>query len=385
VRETTLCNRLKTNDLHGLKTDGLTCPAFFVRCARQRDKEHGNPSVNSPANIENPNDRPRLVAVVVTYNRLDKLRVTIKRLLDVPTGDLDAVLVVNNASDDGTGAWLDTLSDPRLVVHHSDSNIGGAGGFEAGMRLAVSRFDPDWMVVMDDDARPLPGALAAFHALDTSRWDAVAAAVYFPDGDICEMNRPSRNPFWHQREFFRTLFGGGRRGFHVLPEDYRGPGMAIDVASFVGLFISRAAVARVGYPDGKLFVYGDDGLFTLGLSRAGGRIGFEPGVKFEHDCSTFAGQRGRFRPLWKVYYYHRNLLMLYRLAAGWMFLPVMLVILPKWLSKLRHHSGQRRVFLRLMGRAIKDGLIGRTGVDHDAVLALAASGSEYPGDNAPKE
>lgn len=343
--------------------------------------------VTSPVNTDDTPTRPALVAVVVTYNRLDKLRLTLARLLAVPEADLAVVLVVDNASNDGTGDWLSAQDDPRLVVHRSAHNSGGAGGFETGMRLASTRFDPDWMVVMDDDARPLPGALAAFHGADNSAWDAVAAAVYYPNGDICEMNRPSRNPFWHAREFFRTLFGGGRRGFHVRPEDYDGPGMAVDVASFVGLFVSRRAIERVGYPDGALFVYGDDGLFTLGLSRAGGRIRFEPAVRFEHDCSTFAGQRGRFRPLWKVYYYHRNLLMLYRLAAGWWFWPVLLVILPKWLLKVRDHSGQKRVFLALLGRAVRDGLAGRTGVDHAAVLALAeqASGSGCPGDSGPAE
>ena len=330
-----------------------------------------------------PPKSPGLVAVVVTYNRLEKLQVTLARLLATPPQHLAALVVVDNASDDGTGDWLAGQGDARLHVLSSATNIGGAGGFEAGMRHAVARFDPDWMVVMDDDARPQPGALAAFHALDDIAREAVAAAVYYPDGEICEMNRPSRNPFRHRREFLRTLLGGGRGGFHIRPEDYTGPGKAIDVASFVGLFVSRAAVTRVGYPDGALFVYGEDGIYTLGLSQAGGRIRFEPSVRFEHDCSTFAGQRGRFHPLWKVYYYHRNLLLLYRLAAGAWFWPAMLVILPKWLLKTRDHSGQRRVFLGLLGRAIRDGLRGRTDVDHAAVLALV-SGSEYPGDSAPK-
>lgn len=328
-----------------------------------------------------------LVAVVVTHNRLDKLRATVARLLETPAGVLAAVLVVDNASTDGTPDWLDAQDDPRLVVRHSGANLGGAGGFEMGMRQAVETLDPDWIVVMDDDARPAPGALAAFHALDPERWDAVAAAVYFPDGEICEMNRPSRNPFWHGREFRRTLLGGGRGGFHIRPEDYDGPARPVDVASFVGLFVSRAAIARVGFPDGRLFVYGEDGLFTLGLSKAGGRIGFEPSLRFEHDCSTFHGQRGRFRPLWKVYYYHRNLLMLYRMAAGWLFWPALLVVLPKWISKMRHHEGDRAVFLRLLGRAVRDGLAGRALVDHAEILALAdpgLSGSGYPGDSGPE-
>lgn len=330
----------------------------------------------------------RLVAVVVTFNRLDKLKPTLARLLAADPAYLQALVVVDNASTDGTGDWLAAQDDPRLEVLTSASNLGGAGGFEAGMKHAVNLYDPDWLVVMDDDARPAPDGLAAFHALPRARWDAVAAAVYFPTGEICEMNRPSRNPFWHRREFMRTLFGGGRSGFHVQPSDYEGPGMQIDVTSFVGFFISRQAIAMAGFPDARLFIYGDDGLYTLGLTRLGGRIGFEPGVRFEHDLSTFQGQRGQFRPLWKVYYYHRNLLLLYRLAAGRWFAPACLVILPKWALKLRHHSGDRRIFLRLMWRAVTDGLRGRIDVPHDEILTLAGeqvSCSGCPGDSVPAE
>ncbi|WP_338055553.1 glycosyltransferase [Shimia biformata] len=316
----------------------------------------------------------QLAAVIVTYNRLDKLQATVARFLESPALELAHLVVVDNASSDGTADWLATQTDPRLSVLRMASNTGGAGGFEAGMRHAVAGFDPDWLLLTDDDGRPAPGALAAFHALDLSRWDAVAAAVYFPDGAICEMNRPSRNPFWHGREFLRTLLrGGGRNGFHLDPAAYdAGVGRPVDITSFVGFFISRAGVVQAGYPDPGLFIYGDDGIYTLELSRRGGRIGFEPSVRFEHDCSTFGSdQRGRFRPLWKVYYYHRNLLLLYRLAAGWLFWPLMCLILPKWLLKVRYHKGERRAFLRLLGAAVGDGLRRRLGRGLAAVTALA--------------
>jgi len=334
----------------------------------------------------------RLVAVVVTHNRLNKLRVTIDRLLASGRDELSAVVVVDNASTDGTAAWLAQQTDPRLDVLRSDTNRGGAGGFEWGMRHAVDRHDPDWLVITDDDGRPEPGAISAFHRMDLTGWDALAAAVYFPGGEICEMNRPSRNPFWHWRAFIGAACRG-RDGFHIPHSAYESDMFQIDVTSFVGFFISRAAIARVGYPDGRLFIYGDDGIYTLGLSKAGGRIAFAPQIRFEHDFTTFAGNglaRGqRFQPLWKVYYHHRNLLLLYRLAAGPLFAPACLAILPKWLLKARHHGGQRRAFLRLMGWAILDGLRGRVDVPHARVLAWAegdaAIGSEYPGDGGSAE
>lgn len=305
-----------------------------------------------------------LAAVVVTFNRLAQLKITVERLLEQP---VDRVIVVDNASRDGTAEWLGTLTDPRLCVLRLAENLGGAGGFEHGLRAAVARFDPDWCLVMDDDARPAPHALERFRALAGSEraagWDAIAAAVFFPDGEICEMNRPSRNPFWSARHFLRTAAGGGRAAFHLPDSAYEGDGLLpVDAASFVGLFLSRVAIARGGYPDGSLFIYGDDLIYTLALRRAGGRIAFAPGIAFEHDTRTYAaGKPFRHQALWKVYYNYRNALHAYRLAAGPVFFwPILAVVVPKWLLRARAYGGDRGIFLSLLRLGVGDALLRRS-------------------------
>lgn len=297
----------------------------------------------------------RLVAVVVTFNRLDQLRATLARLFETSAEVLDAVVVVDNASTDDTGSWLATQDEPRLVVHRRSENGGGAGGFETGMKVAVERLDPDWIVVMDDDARPMPGALAAFCAHPRPEDIAIAAAVFFPDGRICEMNRSSQNPFWNPRLFMRTLFRG-RSGFHLPDSAYTADTPhPIDLTSFVGLFLSRRMIRQVGFPEGKLFLYGDDVIYTLGLRREGFRIDFDPEIRWEHDCSTFENDYRRvFRPLWKVYYTYRNGLLMYRKAAGILFWPLLLVVGVKWLLTARRYGEDRAVYLRLLRLAVWD-------------------------------
>ncbi len=326
----------------------------------------------------------RLAAIVVTYNRKDQLVRTVSRLLDE---GVDHVLVVDNASTDGTRAWLERQKDARLQIVWNDRNEGGAGGFEKGLRAAHALFDPDWFVLMDDDARPHLGAIEMFRSLlgqqearraqkpQAPRWAAFAGGVYYPDGTICETNRPSKNPFWDARRFIRTLFGAGRAGFHVSDADYTAAEPAqIDVASFVGLFLSREAIRIAGYPDGKLFIYGDDVLYSIALRTAGGCIGFAPSLAFEHDCSTFDGGAARIhRPLWKVYYTYRNGLMAYRKLAGPVFFwPVLLICLPKWAMKVRaYRQGERRMFLRLLCLAVQDGVCGRMERAFEDIQALA--------------
>ncbi|MEP2529991.1 glycosyltransferase [Shimia sp.] len=325
----------------------------------------------------------RLVAVVVTYNRLDKLQTTLTRLLENAPAHLQAVVLVDNASTDGTEAWLATRADPRLVVERLAVNSGGAGGFRHGLRAAQERFDPDWFVVMDDDAHPAPEALATFHAVLRRDDTAAAAAVYFPDGRICEMNRPSVNPFWRPRVFARTVLRGlrgkGRDGYHIPYASYEDISpLEIDLTSFVGLFLSRRMLIENGLPDSRLFLYGDDVIYTLRLRRSGFVILFEPGLRFEHDCSTFENdQRRVFSPIWKVYYSYRNGLIMYREASGLLlFWPLAAMAAVKWALAGRRYGAQRRCYNRLLRRALVDGLRGRATLKHQDVLALAAADKE---------
>jgi hypothetical protein len=75
--------------------------------------------------------------------------------------------------------------------------------------------------------------------------------------------------------------------------------------------------------------------------------------------------------LWKVYYHHRNLLLLYRKAAGVFFWPALCLVLPKWILKVRHHHGVRRAYLRLTWLAVRDGLLRKLGRSHAEILAQA--------------
>jgi GT2 family glycosyltransferase len=313
----------------------------------------------------------RIAAVVVTHNRLAQMEQTVERLLIEP---VDHVIVVDNASTDGTAERLALIDDPRFHLISLGHNMGGAGGFEEGLRQAMALFDPDWCLVMDDDARPEPGAVARFRAMDLTGLGGVAAAVYTSDGSICDMNRPSVNPFWHREAFWRTALGRGRMGFHLPDAAYQSPETCdIDAASFVGLFLARAAIRAVGLPDGRLFIYGDDVLYTLALRRAGQRMVFAPFLRFEHDFKTFAAESRAFRPLWKTYYHHRNLMLVYRSAAGLWFWPALVLILPKWLMKVRFYGGDRAVYLRLLGLAVMDALRGKLNRSHSEVVARSVA------------
>jgi GT2 family glycosyltransferase len=300
----------------------------------------------------------RLAALVVSYNRAGQLAATLERLLAAPAAHLARLMVVDNASTDGTAALLAGCADPRLQVLRLAANRGGAGGFEAGIAALRAEGGYDWLVLMDDDARPEPGALAAFAAAERAGAEAWLAAAYHPDGRICEMNRPWTNPFWHPKTLLQTLISG-RDGFHLGDAAYAAPARPVDGGAFVGLFLSARALELAGLPDGRLFLYGEDVLYTLALSAAGGRIRFDPGLVWEHDCATLAGD-GAIRPLWRAYYFHRNQVLVYRRAAGpLLFWPVLALKWLAWRRGARRYGAERAAFLAVLRQAVSDALARR--------------------------
>ena len=75
-----------------------------------------------------------ICAIVVTHNRKEMLRECLAALAD-QTRQVDRILVVDNASSDGTRAMVE--HDYRHVdLLHLPANEGGAGGFHEGMRRA---------------------------------------------------------------------------------------------------------------------------------------------------------------------------------------------------------------------------------------------------------
>jgi rhamnopyranosyl-N-acetylglucosaminyl-diphospho-decaprenol beta-1,3/1,4-galactofuranosyltransferase len=323
-----------------------------------------------------------LCAIVVTFKRLHQLQITLPALL---AEDVDHIVVVDNASTDDTGTWLAAQASDRVRIVSLDTNTGGAGGFEAGMDYARKTLDPDWVVLMDDDARPQPGALARFRSetpkleSDFPNLGIVVAAVFYPNGTLCEMNRPSRNPFWNLGLFAKTLIKGTRSGFHLTDAEFApdAPAIPIDVASFVGYFVHRRAWEKSGLPEGGLFIYGDDVLYSLRLRRAGFTMAFAPMIRFTHDCGTM-GDGFVYRPIWKIFYHCRNGVSIARQAAGPLIFPLALAYYTViWWRRGQHCDGtERQLYYKMMRMGLIDGLLrrrGRKAAVHDLAQALAPS------------
>ncbi|GAA6756682.1 hypothetical protein Thermus77420_21580 [Thermus thalpophilus] len=98
----------------------------------------------------------RVCAVIVTHNRKELLRECLRAVL-AQTRPVDHILVVDNASTDGTADML-REEFSQVEVLRLPENQGGAGGFHEGMKRAYE-LGYEWMWLMDDDALPSRTAL----------------------------------------------------------------------------------------------------------------------------------------------------------------------------------------------------------------------------------
>ncbi len=140
-------------------------------------------------------DQRRIIAVVVTFNRLALLQRLVERLREIP--GIAEILVVDNASGDGTGEWLDDQSD--LVVRRLDRNRGGAGGFHEGLGLAVER-GADLVWLMDDDGLPDLDCLETLlgHAGELDFWGPVVVDEDDPDRLVFPIRLPGGTSVVHR-------------------------------------------------------------------------------------------------------------------------------------------------------------------------------------------
>src|SRR6204780_2101244 len=146
------------------------------------DVPDGTPTTTAePAQSPAPaTPTPRVIAVVVTYNRRDLLLEALAAV-QAQTRPADAVIVIDNASTDGTAAAV-RRQYPTAGVTELASNTGGAGGFACGMALALDQ-SADLVWLMDDDTVPEPGALRAL-------LDARARYPAYPSSPPAPLARP---------------------------------------------------------------------------------------------------------------------------------------------------------------------------------------------------
>jgi GT2 family glycosyltransferase len=92
-----------------------------------------------------------IAVVVLTHSRLHLLRRCVENVLARTSAATREIVIWNNASTDGTRAYLDALNDPRIHVVHHHRNIG-----QNAYAQAFALTSAGYLVELDDDVIDAP-------------------------------------------------------------------------------------------------------------------------------------------------------------------------------------------------------------------------------------
>src|ERR1700679_365157 len=225
-------------------------------------------------------------AVIVTYNR----KVLLERCLSAVLGQTrapDRVIVVDNASTDGTEAHLRNLG--LLDIHTGvyvrlTENTGGAGGFFGGTKRAYEDgCSHCWL--MDDDGVPDE--------------DCLERLLRVMDGEKIHYAAPN------------LIADDGKSHFAQIISAAKTEIIGFKGGPFNGILISRTLVRAIGYPMKNYFIWGDEYEYTNRIQDAGFPMVMVASAVHRHKSTEYS-----FARCPRPYYLVRNWAYSIRLSKG---------------------------------------------------------------------
>lgn len=244
-----------------------------------------------------------VAAVVVTYNRKEELVKNLRAVLG-QTRLVDRYYIIDNHGSDGTEATLrevGLLDNPVPEYVYLPENIGGAGGFYTGVKLAYEA-GYDYICLMDDDGRPADEKMMQ-----------------------CLVEVAERLHVENPKLMLNSLvldLDGERMAFGLTGIDSREEACAQaqsgvlrgTINPFNGTLISRELVEAIGFPNPDFFIKGDEEDYQLRATNAGALVATVTDSLYLHPIAekkTVRIGRKEFRETteapWKEYYRARNL------------------------------------------------------------------------------
>lgn len=193
----------------------------------------------------------KIAAIVVTYNRCALLLECIEALKKYAK-QADIIIIDNASTDETTEKIQPYIRGREIIYYNMGSNIGGAGGFNYGIKKAYD-LGYEYFWLMDDDTIIDKSTLKEIIncvRITRNRFGFISSLALWTDGSICKMNRHIINSKWGDSKSYC------KDGI-----------LRIDQATFVSFFIKREVVTKVGLPIKDYFIWGDDTEYSLRISK----------------------------------------------------------------------------------------------------------------------
>lgn len=230
--------------------------------------------------------------VIVTYNRKQLLHECIENV-QKQTMQASSIIIINNASTDTTGSYLETLQKENTIydIVNLPENIGGAGGFAKGIERSLEK-NVDCVLLIDDDAMIAEDYMEQILQARQSEPAYQAFAGTVKTNDIIDT--------FHRR----TISKVGMLFHNCSEEEYQQPYFLCEVASFCGMVLDISLIKQIGLPHAEYFIWHDDAEYSLRVRKYSKFLVVTNAVlnhKTKQNTTTFPRRYN-----WKDYYAVRN-------------------------------------------------------------------------------
>ncbi len=223
---------------------------------------------------------PRLSIIIVSYNSRGDLEACLESLTRRPPRVDHEIVIVDNASTDGTPAYIRTRW-PGVRLLEAGENA----GFARANNLGIRQSSGDLLLLLNPDTIVAAGAIdALIHLLDENHDIAVVGPRIVDGSGRAELSFGRMiSPLAELRQ--KVLVQGHERGMPVVSgivERMTRRSRRVDWVSGACLLISRADLEAAGLLDERFFLYTEDVDLCASVRRRGRGVLFAADIEIVH-------------------------------------------------------------------------------------------------------
>ena len=240
-----------------------------------------------------------LSVVLLSYNTRDFTEGALRTVLEASAGLSVEVLVVDNASRDGSADMI-AAKFPQVDLIRNPRNV----GFSAGNNVALRRVRGRYVLLLNTDTIVRRDTLRRMVEFMDAHPEAgaVGCKILNPDGTLQLDSRrglPTPMTSFCKMSGLSRIFPKSRRLAHynmtyLDPDEIH----EVEVLSGSCMMVRKEAMDQVGLLDEDYFMYGEDIDWCYRLGAAGWKIYYLPTTEIIH----FRGESGRSDPLRILYH-----------------------------------------------------------------------------------
>ena len=297
--------------------------------------------------MNSPPDQPKVAIVIVNWNKKEYILNILVSLDHIDYRNYDVVVVDNASTDGSVTAIKKQFPDIRLLVNKE--NLGGTGGFNTGLKYALSKGEYKYIWLLDNDAEVETNTLSELvTVMEEDNGIGIAGSMCINPEHKDLVDNSGINIDWNNG-ILKALFGNKK-----LSEITKGV-FEVDCVSACSALCRVETLIETGLMDERYFLWWDDIDLSLSIRDKNKKV-----VSVSRSVVYHPAEKDRAL---MNYYNYRNSLLTYSKHAGYCVRVRIFHRIASSLSKLIifNYLTNNRYISKILYFSLKDFLLNRWG------------------------